>query len=786
LTSQLYAKRDLPFSLFEVDLLRASEDQLLQISRELGLGLNLEEMKKCKRYFSKRGSNPTDVELQSIGQTWSEHCYHKTFKGEVLVGRRKVRLFKDFIAKVTKELSKPWCISVFEDNAGIIDFERGYGIAAKVETHNHPSAINPFSGAATGLGGLIRDIMGVWAQPIASTGVFGFGPRDYSQKLPPGIKHPKTIFEGVVEGAREYGNRMKIPNVGGTIYFDESYVGNPIVYCGCVGLLPIDRYVRKAKLGDVALLLGGRTGKEGIHGVTFASAEIGEMEKGEKAAELTFDPPVQDRMAKAILRVRDENLASSITDLGGGGISCATGETAFGSGCGLLVDLEKAPLKLSGMAPWEIWISESQDRMFLTIPEKNLERALKIFEEENVEATPIGKFVRGNSLVVKYQGHEIVNLNLRFLFSPPEVKRVAEWKAPKLAEPSFEQPANLTEILLRLLAAENIKSKESLIRINEAWENVALEPSHGKYGGPNDAAIVKPLRDSRQGVVISCGINPNYGRIDPYWMAASNVEEAIRNNVAVGGRRIALLDNFVWGSPEKAEQLGALVRACEACYKFAKVFDAPYISGKDSLYNESILGPVTPTLLITAVGIIPDVGGAVSVDLKEPGNPVYIVGETYPELGGSEYYKLRGFVGKNVPKVRAAPAKKIINSVVDAIDCGYVRACHDISEGGLAVAASEMALGSDYGVELDLRKVSAKLKRDDFVLFSESNSRFLVEVQSQSKQDFEKLMKGGACSEIGSVKEDGYLSICGLKGKKIVNVDLVKLREAWKTGFEDI
>jgi len=420
----------------------------------------------------------------------------------------------------------------------------------------------------------------------------------------------------------------------------------------------------------------------------------------------------------------------------------------------------------------------------LTIPEKNLERALKIFEEENVEVTLIGKFVRGNSLVVKYQGHEIANLNLRFLFSPPGVKRVAKWKAPKLVEPSFEQPVNLTDILLRLLAAENIKSKESVIRVNEAWKNVALRPLHGRYGGPNDAAIVKPLPDSRQGVVISCGINPSYGRIDPYWMSASNVEEAIRNNVAVGGRRIALLDNFVWGSPEKAEQLGALVRACEACYEFAKVFDAPYISGKDSLYNESILGPVTPTLLITAVGIISDVEEAVSVDLKEPDNPIYVVGETYPELGGSEYYKLLGFVGKSVPKVRAAPAKRIINSVVDAIDRGYVGACHDISEGGFAVAASEMALGSDYGVELDLRKVPAKLKRDDFVLFSESNSRFLLEVQSQHKRDFEKLMKGVKCSEIGSVKEDGYLSICGLKGKQIVNIESLKLREAWKAGFE--
>ena len=779
MTSRIYIKKDFPFDLFEIDLLRASEEQLLRVSRELGLGLNLEEMKKCKRYFSKLGRNPTDVELQSIGQTWSEHCYHKTFKGEVRIEDRKVRLFEDFIAKATKELSHPWCISVFEDNAGVVDFERGYGIAAKVETHNHPSAIDPFAGAATGLGGLIRDIMGVWAQPIASIGVFGVGPQDHSQKLPPGMKHPKTIFKGVLEGVRQYGIHMKIPNVDGAIYFDESYVGNPVVYCGCVGLLPIDKYLRETKAGDVALLAGGRTGKEGIHGVTFASAEIGEIKGEEKAAELTFDPPVQERLARAIFRVRDENLASGITDLGGGGISCATGETAYKSGCGIVVDLEKVPLKLPGMAPWEIWISESQDRMFLTIPEKNLERVLEIFEEENVEATPIGKFVRGSSLVVRYQGQEVANLDLQFLFSPPKVKRVAEWKAPKLVEPEFAQPRDLTEILIKLLASANIGSKSKLVKTDESWKNVVLGPFHGEHGGPNDAAIVKPLQDSRRGVVISCGINPNYGRIDPYWMAASNIEEAIRNNVAVGGRRIALLDNFVWGSPEKAEQLGALVRACEACYDFSKAFSAPFISGKDSLYNESSLGPVTPTLLITAIGIIPDVGKAVSLEFKRSGNPLYILGETYRELGGSEYYKLLGFLGKSVPRVRAAKSRKIMESLRKAMDLGYIRACHDLSEGGLGVAVSEMMIGG-RGAELDLRKVPGPAGRDDFILFSESNGRFLVEVKAKAKAKFEELMDSCAYSRIGEVIEDRWLSVTGLNGERIIHVEADRLEEAWR------
>ena len=786
MSSVLYKKReDLPFELFEVDLLAADEEGLLQISRELGLGLNLEEMLKCKRYFREKGRNPTDIELQTLSQTWSEHCYHKTFKGEISVGKRRVRLFKDFVAKVTGELALPWCISVFEDNAGIIDFGRGYGIAAKVETHNHPSAIDPFGGSATGLGGLIRDILGVWAEPVASTAVFGFGPLDYSKKLPPSMKHPKTIFEGVKSGFGQYGDHMLIPNVCGCVRFDESYVGNPVVYCGCIGILPLDKYFRRTRPGDAAVLAGGKTGREGIHGVVFASAKIEGVEEEVLAAKLPFDPSVQAKLAKAIFRIREEGLASGITDLGGGGISCASGEMAFRSGCGIVVELEKVPLKSPGMSPWEIWISESQDRMFLTIPEENLERALEIFEEESVEAVPIGKFVRGDSLVVTYLGQEIARLDLQFLFSPPVLRRRARWKAGVLVEPRFKQPGDLEEILFWLLASPNIRSKEEVMRTHEGWERVVLKPLHGKYRGPNDAAIVKPLRDSPEGVVISCGINPNYGRIDPYWMGASNIEEAIRNNIAVGGRRIALLDNFVWGNPEKSEQLGALVRACEACYDFAKAFGTPFISGKDSLYNESALGQVTPTLLITAVGIVPDVRGAVSVDFKKPGDPIYLVGRTYRELGGSEYYRLFGKLGKSVPKVRMPRAKVVLDSIKKAIDSGCVRACHDLSEGGLAVAAAEMVISSDCGAELDLRKVlrAPDCRREDFLLFSESNSRFLVEITRGKEKKFEKLMKG-SCTRVGETSESPKLLVRGLEREKIIQVSSEEMRRAWRGRME--
>ncbi|RLI18429.1 phosphoribosylformylglycinamidine synthase subunit PurL, partial [Candidatus Bathyarchaeota archaeon] len=722
---KLYIRRKAPFELYEINVLEASDEQLLQISSELGIGLNLAEMKAVRKYFMNKGRNPTDVELQTIGQTWSEHCYHKTFKGEIITEKGKIEsLFKTYIFKVTKELNPPWCFSVFEDNAGIIDFEDDYAIAVKVETHNHPSAIEPFGGAATGVGGVIRDVLGVWADPIACTDVLCFGPLDYDyEKLPAGVKHPKYLFSGVVAGIGHYGNNMGIPTVNGAIYFDEGYVGNVVVYCGCVGLLPKSKFVRNVKAGDIILLVGGKTGRDGIHGVTFASAELTEKsEEVSRPAVQIANPIEEEKLKRAIIRVRNRKLGSAITDLGGGGLSSAIGETANRFGLGAKVELEKVPLKYPGMAPWEIYVSESQERMLLAVPEENLTEVLEIFSEEDVEATPIGKYTSDKMLRIYHGEYLVAELEVPFLFQPPKAVRKAEWKPPKIKEPDFPEPENLTLELLRLLASPNIASREKVIRTydHEVKGNTVLKPLHGENAGPNDAAVLKPIDDSWKGIVISCGMNPNYGKIDPYWMAASAIDEAIRNNVAVGGRRIALLDNFTWGNPEKPDRMGGLVRACQACYKFAKAFQTPFISGKDSLYNESPLGPVNPTLLITALGIIPDVRKAVSLDLKKPGDLLYIVGETYLELGGSEYYKLKGFLGNSVPKVRVETAKKIMEAVVKVINLDLINACHDLSEGGLGVAAAEMAFAGGHGLEIHLRNVPTieKIGRNDLLLFS--------------------------------------------------------------------
>jgi phosphoribosylformylglycinamidine synthase len=787
----MYIRKDLPFEIYEVNVLEASDEDLLRISEEMGLALNLEEMKAIRAYFMEKHRNPTDVELQTLGQTWSEHCYHKTFKGIVVLpnGREIDSLFRTFIAKATRELNMPWCISVFEDNAGIVHFEGDYGIAVKVETHNHPSAIEPFGGAATGVGGVIRDVLGVWADPIACMDVLGFGPLDYDySKLPSGIKHPKYIFRGVVAGIGHYGNNMGIPTVNGAIYFDESYVGNVVVYCGCVGILPISKYIKRARAGDHLVLAGGRTGRDGIHGVTFASLELTEKsEEVSRPAVQIANPIEEEKLKRAIIAIRDLELATSITDLGGGGLSSAVGETAHKFNCGAHVDLDRVPLKYANIAPWEIYISESQERMLLTVPEENLDRVLGVFNDEGVEATSIGRLTDDGVLRIFYRGFNVAEIDIQFLFSPPKSRKTALFIRPKSKEPVFEEPRDLTKHLLKILSSPNVASKESVVRTydHEVKGNTVLKPFCGKNSGPSDAAVIKPLDDSWRGVVISCGMNPQYGKIDAYWMAASAIEEAIRNNVAVGGRRIALLDNFVWGNPEKPDRLGSLVRACMACYRFARGFKTPFISGKDSLYNESPLGPVTPTLLITAIGIVPDVRRIVSMDLKEPGNLLYIVGRTYPELGGSEYYRIRGFIGRSVPKVRLKEAKRVMRTITRAIDRGYVRACHDISEGGLAVAAAEMSLASGLGLELWLKNVpgALEIRRNDYTLFSESNSRFLVEVPEKYREMFESIVRGVSYALIGRVKSDKSFIVYGLDNKPIVSTDIDALTNAWKKTF---
>ena len=772
--------------LYEIDIINANDNDLLTISQELGLGLNLNEMKYIKKYFTSIGRNPTDAELQTIAQTWSEHCYHKTFKGKIVTDGEVIEnMLKNYIVKATRELNYPWLISVFEDNAGIVEFDDEYAIAVKVETHNHPSAVEPFGGAATGIGGVIRDVLGVWAEPIANIDVLCFGPLNWPyEKLLPGLKHPRYIYNGVIAGIAHYGNNMGIPTVAGAIIFDEGYVGNVVVYCGCVGILPKSKYFRRVKPGDLILLIGGRTGRDGLHGVIFASAELEEETERYRPAVQIPNPIEEEKLRRAILRIRDEELGDGITDLGGGGLSCAVSEMAYKYNCGAVVWLDKVPLKDPTLAPWEIWLSESQERMLLAIPEDKVNKVFEILDEEEIEGTVIGKFVNTGRIVVYYRDLEVVNLETKFLFNPPTVERIAKPVSYSVKEVNFEEPKDLNEILLKLLSSPNIASKEEVIRIydHEVKGLTVIKPLQGMIGGPNDAVILKPLPKSWRGIVISVGIKPRYGKLSTYWMAASSIEEAIRNNVSVGGRRIALLDNFTWGNPEKPDRMWGLLEAVKACYEYAKYFETPFISGKDSLYNESPLGPVTSTLLITAIGIIPDIRKAVTLDVKNANNYIVILGLTRRELGASEYYRLLGYLEGEVPKIDKNIAKKVVDSVVKAIDLGYIKACHDLSEGGLAVALAEMAFSGGYGIEVWLDRVprTSDVNRNDYILFSESNSRFVLEIDERYLDDFLELVKDIPHAVIGKVVKEPRLIIHGLDDRVIIDSSLNELLKAWK------
>ena len=609
--------------------------------------------------------------------------------------------------------------------------------------------------------------------------------------LPKGVLHPRRIFKGVRAGVADYGNRMGIPTSNGSIFFDERYVGNPLVYCGTVGILPANMSQKgKQKPGDLAVLVGGKTGRDGIHGVTFASGELDKQSETLSSSSVQIGNPIVEKKAlDAILQARDLGLYVRVHDVGGGGLSSAVGEV--GEDTGVRVDLEKVPLKYSGLSYMEIWISESQERMLLAVPPENIERFLAICKNEDVDAVVIGEFTDDRRLQLYYEGNKVCDLDMAFLHGGlPQLEREAVWEQPRHTEPDFKMPADLTDDLKKILGSWNVCSKEWVIRQydHEVQGTSVLKPLVGlNNDGPGDAAVIRPLSDSDKGLIISNGINPKYGDIDPYWMAASAIDEALRQVIAVGGNldEVALLDNFCWGNPEKPDRLGALVRAAQACYDIAKVYGTPFISGKDSLFNEydtdkgSICIP--HTLLISAMAVMDDVKKAVTMDCKQAGNLIYIVGATYNELGGSQYFSINGYIGNTVPQVHPEDGKKLMDALSSATKNGLVKSCHDLSEGGIGVAAAEMAFAGGLGMTFNLKNVplGEPVERDDFILFSESNSRFLVEVAPAAKKEFEKAMSGTDFAEIGRVMADKKLEVHGKKGI-ILSADIADLQEAWQ------
>jgi phosphoribosylformylglycinamidine synthase len=829
------------FELKRVPVRDLSDAELTDLSARGHLSLNLAEMRAVQEHFRALGREPTDAELETIAQTWSEHCVHKTLKGVIRyreAGREEVidNLLKTTIAAATHELNRDWCVSVFKDNAGIIRFDDEFNVTFKVETHNRPSAIEPYGGAATGIGGCIRDTMGtgMGAKPVLNTDVFCFAPPDTPlDRLPKGVLPPAKVMRGVVAGVRDYGNRMGIPTANGAVFFDERYLGNPLVYCGSVGLIPHKHSFKQPRAGDRIFVVGGRTGRDGIHGATFSSGEL------DTKSETIFSHAVQignaiteKKLLDGLLTARDRGLYTAVTDCGAGGLSSAVGE--MGADLGAEVDLERVPLKYAGLSYTEIWISEAQERMVLAVPPEKADELRAVFAAEGVEATDIGRFgqwagrTRSGSearpapaaaadgdgrpeLLLRYEGREVGRLDMHFLHEGvPRFTREAVWEPPARTEPNpaavaakIPAPAAnpaapgkavpaFNEMLRRLLASWNICSKEWVIRQydHEVQGGSVVKPLVGEHeDGPSDAAVVRPVCGSRKGIAVANGMNPCYGDIDPYWMALAAVDEALRNVTAVGADpdRTAILDNFSWGNCAKPDRLGGLVRAARGCKDAALAYRTPFISGKDSLNNEFSLGDgrsivIPPSLLISAIGIVDDATRCVTMDAKSAGNLLYVVGRTDDELGGSHFYRLLGEVGANVPRADLTQAPRTLRAMHAAITAGLVRSCHDLSEGGLAVALAETAFAGGFGAAVDLRTVPVGpgVTRAEQILFSESCTRFLVEVEPAQADAFGKALAGVPHACIGRLEHEPWLVVYGLRNETLIEDELAALKEAWQ------
>ena len=785
-----------------VELLSLDIEALRLLSRNAVLSLSDEEMLTVQKHFSEKGREPTDVELETIAQTWSEHCCHKTFRGEIRHDGEVVNnMLKTYIMRETRELAKPWCISVFSDNAGVVEFDEKHAICFKCETHNHPSAIEPFGGTHTGIGGVIRDILGVGlgAEPLICTDVFCFASPDYPfSEVPSGIAHPRQAMSGFVAGISDYGNKIGIPTVNGAIYFHDGYAGNPIILAGCLGIMPRDKCFKKVNPGDLAVLIGGKTGRDGIHGATFSSRELDHESESESRGCVQIGNPIEEqKMIKPLLVARDRGLFSAVTDCGGGGLSSAVGE--MGQDAGVEVDLERAPLKYAGLTYTEIWISESQERMIFAVPPEDVAEFTRIFEDEEVQVTVIGKFTDTGRLTIRYDGAVVCNLDNDFLHRGCPMASKTASKKPSPARQEAEEilpEQDYADALLGLLASPNICSREEVVRQydHEVQGGSVLKPFVGKLGdGPGDAAVIRPVPGSDRGIAVANGFNPNFGARNAYKMAASAIEEAIRNLIAVGGRldRVALLDNFVWGDVADPETLGELVEAARACYEVGKAYGAPFISGKDSLNNfyvsrEGKVVSVPSTLFISALTIVDDINKTVSSDFKKPGNAIYALGSTYNELGGSEYALSRGLDEGIVPEARPQETKPVMRALEEAIRQGIIAAAHDCSEGGIGVALAEMAIGGRLGFEVELGEVPTadKTLGDSTILFSESNGRFVVEVRAERQADFERLVDGLSAAPIGRVADDGCGRVKGADGSELLCVSVEQMVERWKGGLK--
>ena len=757
-------RRNAPYDLCDIRIRDASDKELGEISDFLSLGLSVDEMKVVQKYYIDEDREATDVELQSLGQAWSEHCCYKSSKA----------ILKEFVFGIDRDdiLSR--------GDAGVMIFDDDNGYALRIESHNHPSAIEPYGGAATGIGGIVRDVICMGAQPIGLADPLCFGPIDTKEEMPPGIKHPRYLMNGVVSGIRDYGNRIGIPTITGGFFFDDSYTGNCLVNVCCLGIVKRKDLLKNyaSAPGEIMILFGGRTGRDGIHGVNFASKDItATSEDDSRGAVQLGDPITKEPVIHACTELARQHLVTGMKDLGGGGLSCVVGEMAIEKGCGADVDLDKVPLKEDGLAPWEIWVSESQERMMCTCKPENLEKVLAVFDSWDVLATPVAMTTGTRRTRIFWHGEQIFDMDQHFLTTGPLYNR--PYVDPQVSSMENERSPRLPDdrtVILRLLSDPNVASKEWAIRQydHEVRAATVLHPMVGEMNrtGPGDASVLRPVPSSLKGLAAAIGCNPWFTSLDPYRGGMSSVDEAWRNVVAVGAMPNALTDCLNFGNPERPERLGEFREAVRGIGDFAKALNIPIPSGNVSLYNEAPGGAsVLPTPMMMCCGIIDDISKAVTADFKGPGNRIYVIGETKEEMGGSLLYRVFGGKQGVVPSVDVDNVRELTGKTLEAMDRRLISGCHDCSDGGIAVAVAEMCISGQTGAVLDLRKAADMSPRK--VLYSESNTRWIAEVSEENAEEFEKIM-GGSAHKIGKTGGNSM----NIRDSGVI-IEVEELRKAW-------
>ncbi|MGL1861010.1 MAG: AIR synthase-related protein [Pseudodesulfovibrio sp.] len=809
-----------------------TDDEMMAFSRANTLALSLIELHKIRAYYADPAvaaerksmgvsSDPTDAEIEVLAQTWSEHCKHKIFSSKIDYENKETgkslevsSLYKTFIQGSTKQIRErnaatreggDYCLSVFKDNAGVISFSDTINICVKMETHNSPSALDPYGGALTGIVGVNRDPMGtgIGANLLCNSDVFCFASPFHEGELPPRLLHPRRVFEGVREGVEHGGNKSGIPTINGSIVFDERYLGKPLVYCGTIGTMPVlvagkPSEEKEALVGDFIVMSGGRIGADGIHGATFSSEELHE---GSPATAVQIgDPITQRKMYDFLMRARDRGLYNAITDNGAGGLSSSVGEMAEDSG-GFEMDLAKAPLKYDGLKPWEILISEAQERMTMAVPSENLDEFMALSAEMDVESTVLGTYTDSGKYLTRYNDKIVTCLDMEFLHNGvPQMELKAVWEKPQIKDDVVPVVDDQEALLQKMLGRLNICSKEYVVRQydHEVQGRSAIKPMVGvKADGPSDAGVIRPELETEQGLVVSHGICPQYSDIDTYWMMANAIDEAIRNAVAVGGdvSYMAGCDNFCWCDPVQSEstpdgeyKLAQLVRANQALAHYCLGFGVPCVSGKDSMKNDYKGGgqkiSIPPTVLFSVIGVIPDVNKCLTSDFKKSGDGIYVLGLTRPEFGGSEVSQQLDFSNSSVPQVDLLSAKLRYETMFAVTQAGLVNACHDCSDGGLGVTLAEMAIGGRLGADVDLSAIPTNGELNvTGLLYAESASRLVVTVPADKQAAFEAAFAGQVCECIGKVSDSSKL-IGRLDDTLILDADVQELVGAFKATLD--